>query len=104
MSGPAVPRTRRDASATAAVSGTSTPAMTSGMASCCRPPHVRRRRLPAETARIRTAWYQWAVSRRVAFLVYDGLTLLDVAGPTEVFTEANRFGADYRIALVSPTG
>ncbi|MEU7813295.1 GlxA family transcriptional regulator [Pseudonocardia sp. NPDC049154] len=41
---------------------------------------------------------------RVAFLVYDGVTLLDVAGPAEVFTEANRFGADYRVVLLSPTG
>ncbi|WP_460917253.1 GlxA family transcriptional regulator [Plantactinospora veratri] len=37
-------------------------------------------------------------------LVYDGVTLLDVAGPAEVFKEANRFGADYRIVLLSPTG
>jgi transcriptional regulator GlxA family with amidase domain len=36
--------------------------------------------------------------------VYDGVTLLDVAGPAEVFKEANRFGADYRIVLLSPTG
>ena len=42
--------------------------------------------------------------RRVAILVYDGVTLLDVAGPAEVFKEANRFGADYRIVLLSPTG
>ncbi|MEU8817861.1 GlxA family transcriptional regulator [Actinoplanes sp. NPDC048796] len=41
---------------------------------------------------------------RVAILVYDGVTLLDVAGPAEVFKEANRFGADYRITLVSPDG
>jgi transcriptional regulator GlxA family with amidase domain len=40
----------------------------------------------------------------VEILVYDGVTLLDVAGPAEVFKEANRFGADYRIVLVSPTG
>src|SRR5690349_20464811 len=42
--------------------------------------------------------------RRVAILVYDGVTLLDVAGPAEVFKEANRFGAGYRIVLLSPTG
>src|SRR3954468_15421025 len=42
--------------------------------------------------------------RLVVFLVYDGVTLLDVAGPAEVFKEANRFGADYRIVLLSPTG
>jgi transcriptional regulator GlxA family with amidase domain len=40
----------------------------------------------------------------VAFFVYDGVTLLDVAGPAEVFKEANRFGAAYRISLLSPTG
>lgn len=36
--------------------------------------------------------------------MYDGVTLLDVAGPAEVFKEANRLGADYRIELRSPTG
>jgi transcriptional regulator GlxA family with amidase domain len=40
----------------------------------------------------------------VAILVYDGVTLLDVAGPAEVFKEANRFGAEYGITLLSPTG
>jgi hypothetical protein len=45
-----------------------------------------------------------AVPPRVAILVYDGVTLLDVAGPAEVFQTANRFGADYRIVLLSPTG
>ena len=44
------------------------------------------------------------VSRCVAILVYDGVTLLDVVGPAEVFNVANRFGADYRIVLLSPTG
>jgi transcriptional regulator GlxA family with amidase domain len=43
-------------------------------------------------------------AHRVVFLVYDGVTLLDVAGPAEVFTEANRFGADYRVVMLSPTG
>ena len=41
---------------------------------------------------------------RVAILVYDGVTLLDVAGPAEVFTEANRSGTAYQIVLVSATG
>ncbi|MEV4618784.1 GlxA family transcriptional regulator [Asanoa sp. NPDC049573] len=41
---------------------------------------------------------------RIAILVYDGVTLLDVAGPAEVFKEANRLGADYRMVLLSPTG
>jgi transcriptional regulator GlxA family with amidase domain len=41
---------------------------------------------------------------RVAILVYDGVKLLDVAGPAEVFGEANLLGADYRITLLSATG
>ena len=45
-----------------------------------------------------------SVPRRVAILVYDGVTLLDVAGPAEVFKAANQFGADYQIVLLSPTG
>ncbi|MFC4946591.1 GlxA family transcriptional regulator [Pseudonocardia sp. GCM10023141] len=45
-----------------------------------------------------------AAPHRVAILVYDGVTLLDVAGPAEVFREANRFGAEYAIVLLSPTG
>lgn len=43
-------------------------------------------------------------AHHVAMLVYDGVTLLDVAGPAQVFAEANRFGADYRMELLSPTG
>ncbi|MFD3451065.1 GlxA family transcriptional regulator [Streptomyces sp. NPDC058691] len=45
-----------------------------------------------------------SAAHRVVILVYDGVTLLDVAGPAEVFAEANRFGADYQVVLVSPTG
>ncbi|MGY6020067.1 GlxA family transcriptional regulator [Streptomyces spinosirectus] len=41
---------------------------------------------------------------RVAILVYDGVKLLDVAGPADAFAEANRLGADYRISLLSTTG
>ncbi|MFI6354492.1 GlxA family transcriptional regulator [Streptomyces sp. NPDC050743] len=41
---------------------------------------------------------------RIAMLVYDGVKLLDVSGPAEVFAEANRLGADYRITLLSTTG
>ncbi|MDX6585094.1 MAG: hypothetical protein QOI10_4278 [Solirubrobacterales bacterium] len=41
---------------------------------------------------------------RVAILVFDGVSLLDVAGPAEAFKEANRFGADNQIVLLSPTG
>ncbi|GAB2985830.1 GlxA family transcriptional regulator [Amycolatopsis acidiphila] len=42
--------------------------------------------------------------RRTAVLVFDGVKLLDVAGPSEVFAEANRFGADYRLVLCSVGG
>src|SRR5690242_4283128 len=41
---------------------------------------------------------------RVAMLVYDQVKLLDVAGPAEVFAEANRLGASYDVVLVSPDG
>jgi transcriptional regulator GlxA family with amidase domain len=39
-------------------------------------------------------------TRRVAFVVYDGVTLLDVSGPLEVLHQAKR----YETALVSPYG
>lgn len=39
-------------------------------------------------------------TRRVAFVVYDGVTLLDVSGPLEVLHQANR----YETVLVSPYG
>lgn len=41
---------------------------------------------------------------RVGILVFDGVKLLDVAGPSEVFSEASRFGADYELLLCSPDG
>ncbi|MDA5140174.1 DJ-1/PfpI family protein [Streptomyces sp. AD681] len=41
---------------------------------------------------------------RVGVLVFDGMKLLDLSGPAEVFSEANRFGADYRLSIVSPDG
>jgi transcriptional regulator GlxA family with amidase domain len=37
-------------------------------------------------------------------LAFPGVTLLDVAGPAEVFAEANRYGAGYQVALYSPDG
>ncbi|EUA35699.1 DJ-1/PfpI family protein [Mycobacterium xenopi 3993] len=40
----------------------------------------------------------------VVIVVFDGVTLLDVAGPAEVFVEANRFGANYRIEIASVDG
>lgn len=43
-------------------------------------------------------------SRVVVIVVFDGVTMLDVAGAGEVFAEANRFGADYRIKVASVDG
>ncbi|WP_307837580.1 GlxA family transcriptional regulator, partial [Sphaerisporangium melleum] len=42
--------------------------------------------------------------RTVVVVVFDGVRLLDVTGPLEVFTTANEHGADYRLRLVSPGG
>ena len=42
--------------------------------------------------------------RVVVFVVFDGMKLLDVAGPAEVFAEANRFGASYRVVMASVDG
>ncbi|MFE1342033.1 GlxA family transcriptional regulator [Streptomyces sp. NPDC058733] len=43
-------------------------------------------------------------THQVVIVVYDGVKLLDVAGPADAFVEANKLGADYRITLVSATG
>ena len=45
-----------------------------------------------------------ARSRVVVFIVFDEVTLLDVAGAAEVFAEANRFGGDYHIKIASVDG
>jgi transcriptional regulator GlxA family with amidase domain len=45
-----------------------------------------------------------ARSRVVVIVVFDDVTMLDVAGAGEVFAEANRFGADYRIKIASVDG
>ncbi|MDR3664674.1 MAG: GlxA family transcriptional regulator [Mycobacterium sp.] len=45
-----------------------------------------------------------AVQRRVAFILFDGVKMLDVAGPAEVFAEANLVGADYSLSYVAPSG
>nr|WP_242661433.1 GlxA family transcriptional regulator [Mycobacterium mantenii] len=45
-----------------------------------------------------------ARSRVVVIVVFDGVTLLDVAGAGEVFVEANRFGADYQVKIASADG
>lgn len=43
-------------------------------------------------------------SHTVAVVAFDEVQLLDVTGPVEVFTTANRYGADYDVRVVSPTG
>ncbi|MFF9094147.1 GlxA family transcriptional regulator [Streptomyces sp. NPDC014802] len=43
-------------------------------------------------------------THQVVIVVYDGVKLLDVAGPADAFAEANKLGAGYRISLVSATG
>src|SRR5690242_14589625 len=45
-----------------------------------------------------------AGSRVVVIVVFDDVTMLDVAGAGEVFAEANRFGADYRLKIASVDG
>ncbi|WP_430332423.1 GlxA family transcriptional regulator [Rhodococcus sp. ACT016] len=45
-----------------------------------------------------------AHGRAVVFIVFDGVKMLDVAGPAEVFAEANVFGADYSLSYASPSG
>jgi transcriptional regulator GlxA family with amidase domain len=41
---------------------------------------------------------------RVGILVFDGVKMLDVAGPAEVFAEANLSGGNYRISMLSADG
>ena len=41
---------------------------------------------------------------RVTALVFDGMKLLDLAGPMEVFAEARRFGASYVLEVRSADG
>lgn len=43
-------------------------------------------------------------SRVVVIVVFDDVTMMDVAGAGEVFAEANRFGADYQIKIASVDG
>lgn len=47
---------------------------------------------------------QPGVVRDVVIVVFDGVKLLDVVGPAEVFAEANRFGAHYRLRYASVDG
>ncbi|MFI6559275.1 GlxA family transcriptional regulator [Streptomyces sp. NPDC050534] len=44
------------------------------------------------------------MTHRVAFLAFDGVTLLDVSGPLEVLHQAGRLGHSYTPVLVSPRG
>lgn len=43
-------------------------------------------------------------ARRVGILIYDNVTMIDVAGPADVFHHANRFGAAYETVLLSTDG
>ncbi|MFE9006057.1 GlxA family transcriptional regulator [Streptomyces sp. NPDC007875] len=42
--------------------------------------------------------------RTVVIVAFDGVQLLDVTGPVEVFTTANHYGADYDVRVVSLAG
>lgn len=42
--------------------------------------------------------------QRIGILVYDGVTMLDIAGPADVFSHANGFGARYETVLISSDG
>ena len=44
--------------------------------------------------------------RRISLIGYDGVQSLDLVGPLEVFSMANRFGAPipYEVILASPEG
>lgn len=42
--------------------------------------------------------------RTIVIVVFDGVTMLDVAGPAEAFAQANREARHYRVVLVSPRG
>jgi transcriptional regulator GlxA family with amidase domain len=43
-------------------------------------------------------------AHRVGILAHDNVTMIDVAGPADVFSHANTFGARYETVLISPTG
>jgi transcriptional regulator GlxA family with amidase domain len=43
-------------------------------------------------------------SHRVGLVVFDGVKMLDVAGPSEVFAESNRLGASYELVVCSVGG
>ncbi|WP_314325149.1 GlxA family transcriptional regulator [Paenarthrobacter ilicis] len=43
-------------------------------------------------------------SYAITFVVFDGVKMLDVVGPAEVFAEANKLGASYSLNYISPSG
>ena len=43
-------------------------------------------------------------TRLIGILIYDNVTMIDVAGPADVFHHANTFGARYKTILLSPDG
>ncbi|RKR75673.1 transcriptional regulator GlxA family with amidase domain [Frondihabitans australicus] len=43
-------------------------------------------------------------THEIGFLVFQDVKMLDVAGPSEVFAEANLFGARYRISILTAGG
>ncbi|MET8288672.1 DJ-1/PfpI family protein [Streptomyces sp. NPDC051639] len=47
---------------------------------------------------------QQDAERRVAILAFEGVTLIDVAGPADVFSHAGRYGPGYEVSVVSPDG
>lgn len=42
-------------------------------------------------------------SQNVIFVLFPGCEILDVAGPLQVFHQANESGADYSITFASPS-
>lgn len=40
------------------------------------------------------------MTHQIGMVVFDGVQLLDVAGPVDVFAAANKFGADYAVRLI----
>lgn len=44
------------------------------------------------------------MTHRVGFVVFDGVTMLDVSGPAEVLHQARRLDHHYDLALISPRG
>lgn len=43
-------------------------------------------------------------SQTIGFLIHDNVTMVDIAGPADVFHHANAFGARYETVLVSADG